>query len=126
MQNCYKKGNRIPKELLEAQDGRLTTKHIQTLAFVQDVVRENKEMKAKLEEYEVQLLYLSYPLIIVFRSVTLYCGMCDRLTFECGDHDCHITKLGTASRDFNRQIYTLCLQLDPLINLSSGLAHPLV
>ena len=56
MQNCYPK-NKIPKDLQVQQDERLSNKHIQTLKFLQDIVEENKQLKAKLEEYEVCFKY---------------------------------------------------------------------
>ena len=64
MQNCYtsKKG---PKHAQAAdpesshhdseQDGRLTKKHIETLKFVQEIAEENKLLKIKIEELEVDL-----------------------------------------------------------------------
>jgi len=55
MQNCYRKG-RTPQpdsEDVEDQNGRLTTKHIHTLKFLQDVVNENKALKARVDELEV-------------------------------------------------------------------------
>ena len=57
MQNCYRKG-RAPQfesevEEVEDQNGRLTTKHIHTLKFLQDVVNENKALKARVAELEV-------------------------------------------------------------------------
>ena len=55
MQNCYRKG-RVPQndsEVVEDQNGRLTTKHIHTLKFLQDVVNENKNLKARVDELEV-------------------------------------------------------------------------
>ena len=45
--------HRIPREKLHEQDDRLTNKHINTLHFVQDVAKENKELKAKVAKYEV-------------------------------------------------------------------------
>lgn len=56
MQNCYNTGERIPREKQFEQDERLTNKHIQTLQFVQEVVRENKELKKQVEEYELNQL----------------------------------------------------------------------
>ena len=55
MQNCYRKG-RTPQhdsEEVDDQNGRLTTKHIHTLKFLQDVVNENKALKARVDELEV-------------------------------------------------------------------------
>ena len=48
--NCY---GRIPRENLHEQDDRLTTKHIKTLTFLQDIVKENKDLKCKLKDLEV-------------------------------------------------------------------------
>ena len=52
MQNCYNTGKLSRGDVLE-QDERLTTKHIQTLSFLQEIVRENKELKARIAELEV-------------------------------------------------------------------------
>ena len=55
MQNCYRKG-RVPQhdsEEVDDQNGRLTTKHIHTLKFLQDVVNENKALKTRVVELEV-------------------------------------------------------------------------
>lgn len=52
MQNCYNTGNRVPREKQFDQDERLTSKHIQTLQFVQEVVNENKVLKKRIEELE--------------------------------------------------------------------------
>jgi len=51
-ENCYS-SDRIPREELHEQDDRLQTRHIQTLQFVQEIATENKELKKKVEEYEV-------------------------------------------------------------------------
>ena len=56
MQNCYNTGTRVPREKQYDQDERLTSKHIQTLQFVQEVVNENKVLKSRIEELEVSLL----------------------------------------------------------------------
>ena len=55
MQNCYRKGRTLQpdSEEVEGQNGRLTTKHIHTLKFLQDVVNENKALKARVDELEV-------------------------------------------------------------------------
>lgn len=53
MQNCYNTGERIPREKKFEVDERLANKHIQTLQFVQEVVNENKVLKKKVEELEV-------------------------------------------------------------------------
>lgn len=54
MQNCYNTGERIPREKKFDVDDRLANKHIQTLQFVQEVVNENKVLKKRIEELEVQ------------------------------------------------------------------------
>ncbi|XP_013391043.1 myosin heavy chain, clone 203 isoform X2 [Lingula anatina] len=56
MQNCYK-SDRIPREKLHEQNERLAAKHIETLGFLQEIVKENKELKARLEELEGQKLH---------------------------------------------------------------------
>ncbi|XP_046329240.1 myosin heavy chain, clone 203-like [Haliotis rufescens] len=43
---------RVPREALHEQHERLTTKHIQTLSFLQDIVNENKQLKARVEQLE--------------------------------------------------------------------------
>ena len=48
--NCY---GRIPRERMFEQNERLTTKHIKTLTFLQDIGQENKELKQKLKVLEV-------------------------------------------------------------------------
>ena len=48
--NCY---GRIPRERMFEQNERLTTKHIKTLTFLQDIGQENKELKKKLKVLEV-------------------------------------------------------------------------
>ncbi|XP_077982331.1 uncharacterized protein LOC144437282 [Glandiceps talaboti] len=40
---------------LEEQHDRLTSRHIETLGFLQEIVRENKQLKVKVEELEVEL-----------------------------------------------------------------------
>ena len=55
MQNCYNTGNRVPREKQFDQEERLTSKHIQTLQFVQEVVNENKVLKKRIEELEVYI-----------------------------------------------------------------------
>ena len=52
MQNCYKDAGSVPRQP-DDQDGRLTNKHIKTLSFLQDVANENKELKAKVVQLEV-------------------------------------------------------------------------
>ena len=52
MQNCYNTG-KVPRDLMNEQSERLTTKHIQTLSFLQEIVQENKDLKAKVEELQV-------------------------------------------------------------------------
>ena len=53
MQNCYKDVGSVPRQDVDDQDGRLTNKHIKTLSFLQDVANENKELKAKVVQLEV-------------------------------------------------------------------------
>ncbi|XP_067651417.1 protein Spindly-like [Haliotis asinina] len=43
---------RVPREALHEQHERLTTKHIHTLSFLQDIVNENKQLKARVEQLE--------------------------------------------------------------------------
>ncbi|XP_071086102.1 uncharacterized protein [Haliotis cracherodii] len=43
---------RVPREALHEQHERLTTKHIQTLSFLQDIVNENKQLKARVVQLE--------------------------------------------------------------------------
>ena len=58
MQNCYN-SKKISRGEAEDLDGRLTTKHIQTLSFLQEIVNENKALKARLAELEVLMLDVS-------------------------------------------------------------------
>ena len=53
MQNCYNT-KKIARGEAEDQDGRLTSKHIQTLSFLQEIVNENKTLKTRIEELEVK------------------------------------------------------------------------
>ena len=46
MQNCYGK---------KEQNDRLTTKHIHTLKFLQEIVAENKQLKERIDELEVRV-----------------------------------------------------------------------
>ena len=52
MQNCYNTKKTTRGEA-EDVDERLTTKHIQTLSFLQEIVNENKALKARVAELEV-------------------------------------------------------------------------
>ncbi|XP_022091964.1 myosin-4-like [Acanthaster planci] len=53
-QNTYTNGT--PSKQNQAdQNARLTNRHIQTLSFLQDVARENKELKARVDELETEL-----------------------------------------------------------------------
>ncbi|XP_076449827.1 uncharacterized protein LOC143286120 [Babylonia areolata] len=52
MDNCYGKGDKLPKELMNNQDERLTNKHIQTLSFLKEMASENKQLKQRIEELE--------------------------------------------------------------------------
>ncbi|XP_041375284.1 paramyosin-like [Gigantopelta aegis] len=54
MQDSSGSPERLPRELIHTQNERLTTKHIQTLSFLQDLANENKELKAKVQELEEQ------------------------------------------------------------------------
>ena len=51
--NCYNK--KAPKNEYEEQDNRLTNRHIQTLGLLQDLHRENGELKTNIEKLEVRL-----------------------------------------------------------------------
>ena len=52
---------RIPRELMHDQNDRLSNKHIQTLGFLQEVVNENKALKQRLQELEVnRLQFVAY------------------------------------------------------------------
>lgn len=51
MDNCY--NGRIPREQLHSQDERLANKHIQTLSFLQDIAKENQQLKERVERLEV-------------------------------------------------------------------------
>jgi hypothetical protein len=78
--NCYSKKGRIPREKMTEQTERLTSKHIETLSFLQDIVAENKELKAKNEELEVQFdLYTVKSGFIGINHIGyigLYSGFC--------------------------------------------------
>ncbi|XP_064611471.1 uncharacterized protein LOC135475486 [Liolophura sinensis] len=54
MQNCYNRGTR--EEQQSKDDERLTKRHIETLSFVQELGLENKQMKAKIELLEAEML----------------------------------------------------------------------
>ena len=59
MQNCYKgKNPAASQEVVEDQNGRLTTKHIKTLSFLQEMHNENKFLKNRVEELEVCMFIL--------------------------------------------------------------------
>ncbi|XP_005091270.1 restin homolog [Aplysia californica] len=47
--------SRVPRESVHEQDERLTSKHIQTLGFLQEIVNENKELKTRVIELEESL-----------------------------------------------------------------------
>ena len=53
MDNSYGSGDRIPRELMHSQDERLTNKHVKTLSFLQEIAKENKQLKLRIEELEV-------------------------------------------------------------------------
>ncbi|XP_074646558.1 uncharacterized protein LOC141902636 [Tubulanus polymorphus] len=56
MQNCYTKKDRSTGgEIADEQNERLTTKHIQTLSFLQEIVNENKQLKDRVSELEAQI-----------------------------------------------------------------------
>ena len=59
-QNTYNAKGVPSKREQTIQEERLTNKHIQTLSFLQDVARENKELKARVDELEVHD-FLLYP-----------------------------------------------------------------
>ncbi|XP_078606714.1 uncharacterized protein LOC144879285 isoform X2 [Branchiostoma floridae x Branchiostoma japonicum] len=53
MQNCYgNKAGRPSQDEQEEQNERLAGRHIETLAFLQEIAKENKELKAKVETLE--------------------------------------------------------------------------
>ncbi|XP_038070153.1 CAP-Gly domain-containing linker protein 1-like [Patiria miniata] len=54
-QNTYNSNGKPSKHEQADQDERLTNRHIQTLSFLQDVARENKELKARVDELEAEL-----------------------------------------------------------------------
>ncbi|XP_035680668.1 uncharacterized protein LOC118418711 [Branchiostoma floridae] len=55
MQNCYgNKAGRPSQDEQEEQNERLAGRHIETLAFLQEIAKENKELKAKVETLEVR------------------------------------------------------------------------
>eukprot|EP00058_Branchiostoma_floridae_P008718 XP_002594206.1 hypothetical protein BRAFLDRAFT_65055 [Branchiostoma floridae] len=57
MQNCYgNKAGRPSQDEQEEQNERLAGRHIETLAFLQEIAKENKELKAKVETLEVMHL----------------------------------------------------------------------
>ena len=47
------------------QDQRLSTKHIRTLTFLQDIVNENKQLKAKVEQLEVSF----FTVLIQYQTI---------------------------------------------------------
>ncbi|XP_071510035.1 uncharacterized protein [Diadema antillarum] len=51
--NCYRK--RLPVEDFSEQESRLTNRHIQTLGLLQDLHRENGELKSRIQELEKEL-----------------------------------------------------------------------
>ncbi|CAH1270721.1 Hypp4403 [Branchiostoma lanceolatum] len=56
MQNCYgNKAGRPSQGEQDEQNERLTGRHIETLAFLQEIAKENKELKAKVETLEAEL-----------------------------------------------------------------------
>ncbi|XP_078688640.1 uncharacterized protein LOC144920361 isoform X2 [Branchiostoma floridae x Branchiostoma belcheri] len=56
MQNCYgNRAGRPSQDELDEQNERLTGRHIETLAFLQEIAKENKELKAKVETLETEL-----------------------------------------------------------------------
>ena len=64
MQNCYNVG-KVSRETQDGQNERLTNKHIKTLSFLQEMAKENKDLKARIQELEV--------INIIFHSVYVYC-----------------------------------------------------
>ena len=54
-------------------DDRLTTKHIKTLQYLQDVVSENKELKLRLTELEVSnIKYICLHYFGIIKHYDLY------------------------------------------------------
>ena len=52
--NCY----RPSQDDVGHQNERLTNKHIQTLGFLQELSKENKELKTRVEELEVSFMII--------------------------------------------------------------------
>ncbi|XP_041455654.1 trichohyalin-like [Lytechinus variegatus] len=52
--NCYKKRNQSRDEYIE-QENRLTNRHIQALSLMQDIHRENEELKKELKQLQDEL-----------------------------------------------------------------------
>ena len=59
MQNCYNKrygeDSQVPLEVLVDQDDRLRRKQVETLSFVQEIARTNKDLAARIKTMEVSL-----------------------------------------------------------------------
>lgn len=62
MQNCYTRCK--PPSQFPDKDERLTTNHVKALTFLQELGKENKELKAKIMQLEVCLFV--YQIIFVF------------------------------------------------------------
>ena len=63
-QNTYHASGTPSKQEQADQNARLTNRHIQTLSFLQDVARENKELKARVDELEVGKIGIAFSLHI--------------------------------------------------------------
>lgn len=55
--NCYKKRDQSREEYTE-QENRLTNRHVQALGLMQDIHRENEELKKQLKQLEVWYICL--------------------------------------------------------------------
>ena len=81
MQNCYSK-SKVPA-LLTEQDERLTAKHVKALSFLQDLGKENKTLKSRVQELEVCIcictlliiqltMFISYAFLLHLRYSLTY------------------------------------------------------
>ena len=57
MQNCYNKkfgaDSQVPLEVLVDQEDRLKRNQVETLSFVQEIARTNKDLAARIKTMEV-------------------------------------------------------------------------